>query len=231
MNRVRFIRWIGSVGVLSGLALSACGGESTEKFDDGSSGRGGTGGTGGIDGVCEDITPCGGDPEGSWNVRENCAEVLLDGIVDQPGCEDAVGRGSAAMEGTFTFSNGVATQDTVVTAYVSVVIDDTCAQALVGSDMITAADLCPLLDAQLMANPDTPLRCMPSSAGCECEGEQPPMANTGTDTYEIVGSQLLLGSGDIFDFCQDGDELHLHGTTIDASTGADVGLTLLLDRL
>jgi hypothetical protein len=52
----------------------------------------------------------------------------------------------------------------------------------------------------------------------------------GTDTYLVMGNQLLLG-GDAFDFCQDGDELHLHGTTVDASTGADVALTLLLDRI
>ncbi len=264
MNRVRFLRFLGSVSVLAGLVLSACGGESTQKFDEddgsagdpsgnggssagtsstggrGGSGAGGstatggapTGGTGGmIDGVCEDITPCGGDPEGSWSVRENCAEVLIPGVFDSPGCEDVVGRGSAAMEGTFTLENGVVTQDTTITAFVSVVITDACAQGIVGSDMITAADLCPLLDATLANDPMTPLRCSPTSEGCQCEGEQPPQANAGTDTYTVMGNQLVFGSGQAFDFCVDGDELHLHGTTVEVDTGSDVALTLLLDRI
>jgi hypothetical protein len=230
MNRVRFFRWIGSVGVLGGLALSACGGES-ETNNGGSGGEAGNpGGTGGIDGVCEDITPCGGDPEGTWSVRENCAEVLVPGVFEQPGCEDVVGRGSGEVTGTFTFSNGVVTQDTVITSNVSVVITDACAQGIVGSDMITAADLCPLLDATLMNDPATPLRCSPTTEGCQCEGTQAPMPNMGTDTYTVVGNQLLFG-GETFDFCQEGDELHLHGMTVEPDTGSDVALTLLLDRI
>jgi hypothetical protein len=258
MNRVRFVRWMGSLGMVGALALAACGGESETTGDDGSGGEAGdpsgnggsagtgaqggsggtagapTGGTGGTvippDGMCEDITACGGDPEGSWQVRENCAEVLVPGVVDMPGCEDIVGRGSAEVTGTFTFSSGVVIQNTVITAYVWVVVTDACAQAIVGSDMITAADLCPLLDAQLMMDPATPLNCAVAAEGCLCEGEQPPQTNMGTDTYLVMGNQLLFG-GDAFDFCQDGDELHLHGTTVDAGTGADVALTLLLDRI
>lgn len=263
MNRARYFRWIGSVGVIGGLALSACGGESETNIDDESGGEagepsgnggsgarggsggtpaggtpatggtttGGTGGTGGtIDGVCEDITPCGGDPEGSWQVRENCAEVIVPSPFDQPGCEDAVGRGSATVTGTFTFTNGEVVQNTVITSFVSIVIDDACAQGIVGSDQITAADLCPLLDAMLMSDPDTPLRCSPTAEGCQCEGEQPPQTNMSTDTYMVAGNQLIFG-GQAFDFCQDGDVLHLHGTTVEPDTGADVALTLLLDRI
>ena len=90
----------------------ACGGESDTNGDDGgeagdssggtnstggrggSTSTGGTGGTGGIDGVCEDIMPCGGDPEGTWEVRENCAETLvpISDFAMTPGCEDVVVR-------------------------------------------------------------------------------------------------------------------------------------------
>ena len=245
MNCVQLFRWMGSMSIVGTLALSACGGES-ETNDDGSGGeagdpsgnggsgagtgaQGGTAGTG-IDGVCEDIVPCGGDPEGTWDVRENCAEVLVTGLVDYPGCENVVGRGSAEVTGTFTFASGVVIQDTTVTANVSVIITDVCAQGIVGSDMITAADLCPLLDAQLMMDPMTPLDCAVTTEGCECAGEQPPQINMGTDTYMVVGNQLLIG-GDTFDYCQEGDELHLHGTTVDATSGQTVALTLLLDRI
>jgi hypothetical protein len=246
---------MGSMAIAGALALSACGGDS-ESSDDGSGGEAGdpsgnggsTGGTGarggsggaagtptggtagtGIDGVCEEITPCGGDPEGSWTVTENCAEVLVTGVVEYPGCEDVVGRGSAEVTGTFTFSSGVVIQNIVVTPNVTTVITDVCARGIVGSDMITAAQLCPVLDATLMNDPETPLRCSVTNEGCQCAGEQPPQTNMGTDTYMIVGNQLLIG-GDTFDFCQEGDELHLHGTTVDATSGQSVSLTLLLER-
>ena len=255
MNRIRLVRWMGSVAAVGALALSACGGESESNGDDGSGGedpsgnggstagtttQGGSGGTAGtptggtagtgIDGVCEAITPCGGDPEGSWNVTENCAEVLVTGVVEYPGCENVVGRGSAEVTGTFTFSSGVVIQNIVVTPNVTVVVTDVCAQGIVGSDMVTAAALCPVLDATLMNDPETPLRCSVTSEGCECAGEQPSQTTMGTDTYQIVGNQLMIG-GDTFDFCQEGDELHLHGTTVDATSGQTISLTLLLDRI
>ena len=252
MNRVRFVHWMSSLGVAGAVALSACGGESNTNDEGsggeagdpsgngGSSARGGSGGTAGtptggtggtgIDGVCDEIMPCGGDLEGSWNVSENCAEVVVTDVVDYPGCEDVRGYGSAEVTGTFTFSSGVVIQNIVVTPNVSVVITDVCAQGIVGSDMITAADLCPLLDATLMMDAETPLNCAVSAEGCLCAGEQPPQTNMGTDTYQIVGNQVMIG-GETFDFCQEGDELHLHGTTVDPDTMQAISLTLLLDRI
>jgi hypothetical protein len=193
-----------------------------------------TGGTGGmIDGMCDEIMPCGGDPEGTWNVRENCAEVLvpIEGFAQYPGCENILGMGSGDIEGTFTFAGGVMTQDIVVTTFVTVTIDDACAQGIVGSPDITSADLCPLLDAQFMSSPDTPGSCVPTTAGCQCQATQPPMPSESMGAYTIMGEELVGADGTSFDFCQDGDELHLHGYTADAQTGQVVALTLLLDRI
>jgi hypothetical protein len=254
MNRGRFSHLLAPLGVVVGFSFSACGGESEKKVDDSggeagepsnggsSSGSGGTtstggtstGGTGGmIDGVCEDIMPCGGDPEGTWEVRENCAEVLvpISDFAMTPGCEDVIGRGSGEIEGTFTFADGMMTQDIVVTTTVSVTITDSCAQGLFGSPDITAALLCPVLDSMFMNDMNVMGSCAATNAGCQCDGMQAPMPNMNTGAYTIMGNQLVGANGQIFDFCQDGDELHLHGNTVDDQTGQVVALTLLLDRI
>jgi hypothetical protein len=242
------------VCALGAALVMACSGESTTS-DDGDSG-GGTGGsqggsgakggtssggtsTGGVsgtggtppDGTCDDIVPCGGDPTGSWVVRENCTEVLVDGLFEgTPGCEDVVAAGSGMLEGTFTFENGTATQDTTLTTSVTVTITDACAQGLTELPDVTAAELCPLLDLQLMMDPQTPANCAVANGGCRCDGTQAPTNNVGTDTYEVVGTRLLLGSGESYDFCQEGDALSLSGTSVDPQSGAVADLLVSLDR-
>lgn len=256
MNR-GFSSLLAPLGLLVGLSFAACGGESETHGDDSSAGdagepsggtstggrggttstggstTGGSGGTGGIDGVCDEILPCGGDPEGSWNVRENCAEVLvpIEDFAGVAGCADVLGRGSGEIEGTFTFADGIMTQDIVITSTVTVTITDECAQGLFGSPDITAADLCPLLDSMFMNDMTTMGSCAATSEGCQCDGTQAPMPNTTMAAYTVVGNQLDFGDGEPFDFCQEGDELHLHGVTNDPTTGQSAALTLLLDRI
>jgi len=256
MNRLGFSHLLVPLGLLVLLSFSACGGESETNGDDDSGGeagdssggttstggRGGTtstggsstGGTGGmIDGVCEDIMPCGGEPEGTWEVRENCAEVLvpIEAFAMTPGCEDVLGRGSGEIEGTFTFADGMMTQDIVITSAVTVTVTDSCAQGLFGSPDITAAELCPLLDAMFMNDMTTMGSCAATNEGCQCDGTQEPMPNMNTGAYTIMGNQLVFADGEPFDFCQDGDELHLHGVTSDPTTGQTAALTILLDRI
>ena len=211
MNREHFPRLFAPLSLVVGLSFFACGGESDTNGDDGgeagdssggtnstggrggSTSTGGTGGTGGIDGVCEDIMPCGGDPEGTWEVRENCAETLvpISDFAMTPGCEDVVGRGSGEIEGTITFADGVMTQDITITATVSVVINDSCAQGLLDSPDVTAALLCPLLDSMFMNDPELMGSCAATSEGCQCDGMQMPMQNMTSGAYTIVGNQLV----------------------------------------
>ena len=227
-----------ALGAASVALVMACSGESTSSDDGDSGGSSATGGTssggtgtGGVDGTCDDIVPCGGDPTGTWVVRENCVEVLLDALFEgTQGCEDVVAAGSGMLEGTFTFDNGVAIQDTTLTTSVTVVVNDACAQGLTELPDVTAVDLCPLLDLRLMMDPETPANCAAANGDCRCEGTQAPSVTMGTDTYEVVGTRLILGSGDTFDFCQEGDGLRLSGTTVDAQSGAVADLMLGLDR-
>lgn len=224
-----------STGGRGGTSTGGRGGTSTGgRGGTPSTGGSSTGGTGGIDGMCDEIVPCGGDPEGTWSVRENCLEVLVTDIqefLQYPACRGVVGRASGDVEGTFTFADGIMTQDIVVTAFVTVTINDECAQGIVGSPDITAADLCPLLDAQFMSDPETPGSCAPTSEGCQCDAMQAPMPSTNMGAYTVVGDQLVAEDGTSFDFCQEGDELHLHGYPADAQTGQVAGLTVLLDRI
>jgi hypothetical protein len=257
-------RRVSSLAWVSALFFFACGGNSETSIDDdgaagengtggsngGSSakggtagasptgGKGGTGGTGGTteppDGVCEDITACGGDPLGSWNVRENCTEVILD-LGPELGCESIPAAGSVTVTGTFTFADGLMTQDIVQTADITMTIDDACAQTLVGLPNVTAADVCPLISAQLMTNPDTPGTCAVATDGCRCDMTQAPTANMQADPYEVVGTQIIVtdatdGTMGALDFCQDGDELHLHADGVDLAAAALGSLTILLER-
>jgi len=245
---------------MSGVLL-ACGGESTEfnkhgSDDDsggsgaqgatggaprggatstGGSGPAGTGGAGGSteppDGVCEDITPCGGDPQGSWNVRDSCFELLVPIFPDEPGCEDIIGAATADVSGTFTFDNGALTNTLTTSLRMTFLLHDACAQSLVGSPDVAAADVCPLLDAELSMNPDTPGTCAVATGGCRCDITTAPTTETNTGTYQIVGNQLVDETGSAIDFCQRDDELHLHSEAVDVATSSLGALTLLLDRV
>jgi hypothetical protein len=184
--------------------------------------------------VCEGITPCGGDPLGTWNVSENCTEVLLD-LGPELGCESIPAAGSAVVTGTFTFADGLMTQDIVQTVDVTMTIDDACAEALIGLPGVTAADACPLINAQLMTNPDTPGTCAVAPGGCRCDFAQAPTATMQADPYEVVGNQIIVtdstdGPMGALDFCQEGDELHLHADGVDLATAALGSLTILLAR-
>jgi hypothetical protein len=225
-------------GGTSGSGGAATGG-SAPKGGAGPSGgatTGGSSGTGGSagappDGMCDDITPCGGDPTGTWVIRENCTEVVVPGLLDgYPGCENVVTAGSGTLEGTFTFENGIATQSTQQVVDVTVVIDDACAEAISGLPGVTANDLCPLLDAQLMMDATTPTSCAATPDGCRCDGTQMPEPTTQSDTYQVAGNRLLLGTDEEFDFCQQGDEMSLSGSTVDATSGASVDILVILDR-
>jgi hypothetical protein len=223
----------GSGGTQGGSGGNTSRGGSTSNGGAGPAGGTSSGGTGGEipDGTCDDIEPCGGDPEGTWNVRENCTEVLVPGLFEGvPGCENAVAAGSGVLEGTFTFTDGTATQETVTTVSVTIVVDDACAEAFTEIEGVTAADVCPLLDAQIMMDAQTPATCFVTNEGCRCDVTQEPQVTSGTDTYEVAGNRLVLGSGETYDFCVEGDEMGLSGTTVDPDSGATAELMLLLER-
>ncbi|HEX6274420.1 MAG TPA: hypothetical protein VFZ53_15365 [Polyangiaceae bacterium] len=227
MFGARSCAWLFALGAFVSMA---CGGESSSSDGDDSGGSGGTGGSL-PDGTCDDIVPCGGDPTGTWIIRENCLEAVVPGLFEGvPGCENVHPVGSGTLEGTFTFENGVATQSTAQTVDVTVVIDDACAAALSMLPGVSAAALCPLLDAMLMMDPMTPADCAAVGADCRCDATQITEPTVQTDSYEVTGDQLVLGSGDAFDFCQQGDEMSLSGETVDAMSGATAEILVLLDR-
>jgi hypothetical protein len=186
------------------------------------------------DGICEDIMACGGDPTGVWNVRENCAESLVPIFDNIAGCEQVMAAVSVELDGSFGFADGVATQNVASTIFLTVNIDDPCAEALLelsGFPVpgVTAAEACPLFDAQYSMNPDMPGSCSVAGAHCRCEATQMEPAMAQSDTYEVVDDQIVLeSSGQTFDFCRDGDELHMHGV-IDSEQAEQVAVTLLLD--
>ncbi|HEX6765469.1 MAG TPA: hypothetical protein VF103_08335, partial [Polyangiaceae bacterium] len=89
----------------------------------------------------------------------------------------------------------------------------------------------PLLSAQFEMNPDTPGTCAVATGGCRCDLAAAPTTDSTTGTYQIMGNQLVDETGASLDFCQRGDELHLHSDAIDVTTDSAGAVTLLLDRV
>jgi len=197
----------------------------------GGTGPAGTGGTGTPThlGDCDDFTPCGGDPEGTWRVTDTCMELTFSTL--PAGCENMIDDFSIDVEGTYTIADGTVTSSIAVNSSMTLVIDDTCAQALIGSELITAALACPLIEQQASEDPETAMTCEIEGANCVCVQTQMPAPQETTDTYTISGNQLVDSDGAAIDFCAEGDSLLLQtAPTPDVTAVNEAKLVLELTR-
>lgn len=196
-------------------------------------GRGGTGGTGNVThvGDCEDFTPCGGEPEGTWRVEDTCVEVTLGDL--PAGCENIIQGFDIDMQGTYALSGGTVTTNITTNSELTLSIDDTCARAFAMSELITAELACPLLEAEADDDdPTTTMTCDFNGTVCVCVQTQTPMAQQATDTYTVSGNQLVNSDGEATDFCVEGDTLLLQSGQApgDGTIVGDVRVVLELSR-
>jgi hypothetical protein len=187
----------------------------------GSPGTGGRGGTpAGIS--CDAFDECGGDPTGTWNVRDSCFEFFIEPFAEYPACQGAF-QSKASVTGSYTLVDGTVTWDTVVTVDVAVTISDACASDLAGSP-ITAAELCPSLEESFMEQGTFASADCGGTSTCVCDLAMPPETSSGTDTYVLSGNTLVDSEGDVTGFCVEGDVLSLQTTTDEANA------TMTLER-
>lgn len=224
----------------TGTGGNAGTGATAGKGGTGGTGAGGTGGantsgTGGTGtptqiGDCDEFTPCGGDPEGTWRATETCMEVTFTML--DPECHDMIRDFEVQMVGTTTFANGNVTSDMAMHSQMTLVLNDACAQALLGSPLITAELACPYLEEDASGDPATTTSCDFDGTDCVCVQTQMPAAEPTTSTYTISGNQLIDGDGQVTAFCTEGDSLLLETSSVpdDTSIVTDVRVVIELER-
>ena len=103
----------------SAIGPSGTGGSSSSGTGGGNGGSSSGGGTGGS---CSNVTPCGGNVVGTWNVTSSCVTVSATNLdisaagLDPSSCKNVTMAGSLQVSGTLTAnSNGTYTDGTTTT--------------------------------------------------------------------------------------------------------------------
>lgn len=219
-----------------GTAAAGKGGTGASAGQGGTGGAGtggtntsGTGGTGVPTqiGDCDEFTPCGGDPTGTWRVTETCMEVTF--AMFPAACDDMIQDFEVDMVGTYTFESGVVERDMAMHSRLTLVMDDACAQAYLGSDLVTAEDVCPFLEQGASEDPATTMTCDFDGENCVCLQTQMPAAEKTSEPYQVSGNGLINGQGEPVDFCTEGDSLLLQSSTVPDDTTIVSELKLVLE--
>lgn len=195
-----FRKALGLFGVATGLLVSSCGSDSP-----GDAGR------------CSGFTACGGDlvgPTGSttWTVdpAATCVEGNLTAAVNinpnlPSSCHGAYQTVETTVNGTVTFTAGMATNDTVTTVSYGILVNAACASALGIASLSDAT--CALVGPALAPNLHESATCAMDAANCRCAALDHFRRNE-TLAYAVQGSTLNYTSGDQpMDFCVSGDQL------------------------
>jgi hypothetical protein len=210
----------------------SAGSASAGRGGTGGTGTGGTGGTGGSTqiGDCEEFSPCGGNPEGTWRVQETCMEVTF--AMLPAGCANMIQDFDVDMVGTYTFESGTVVTDMAMHSELTLVINDACARTITLSQMATAESACPLLEQQAAGDPEVTMSCEFDGTNCVCLQTQTPAPERTTSTYQVSGNQLIDDQGQALDFCTEGDSLLLQGSNVpdDVSLVSDMTIVLELQR-
>jgi hypothetical protein len=212
-----------------GSAGSASAGKGGSGGTGGSAGKGGSGGTGGGTqiGDCEEFSPCGGNPEGTWRVQETCMEVTF--AMLPAGCPDMIQDFDVDVVGTYTFESGTVTTEAAMQTELTLVINDSCARTITGSEMVTAELACPILEQQAAGDPETTMSCEFDGTNCVCLQTQTPAPEKTTSTYQVSGNQLINDQGEALDFCSEGDSLLLQTTNVPSDVTAVSRMTVVLE--
>ena len=145
-------------------------------------------------GGCADLTPCGGDPTGTWDYTSVCVEDPFAAVGDA--CGDVTFRDvRGTARGRVVLDGATVTRDATVTIEATAVLGPGCAVA--GCDVVE--------DALAMAVDSA--SCAPGSmGGCDCDVSQTSTIDN-SDTYRVEGNEIVTGDGGRYDFCRTGSTL------------------------
>ena len=201
--------WLLVAGVMA--LVPSCGGSS-----------GSSSSSNGAVGTCNGTyTPCGGDPTGTWNVKNACAQNDVASSMNNylasqsPKCSDAVKSADATMTGTVQFASGTVTYDTKTVINMNATLSASCLSSQ-GVPIANAAT-CNAV-ASGMASQGVTGTCTPSGSTCVCALTST-QTNTSSDTYTVSGSTFTEGSGNSYPFCVKGNSMTVQESTPETGDG------------
>jgi hypothetical protein len=192
-------------GLCLALALCAC------EEDDGDDGVRRAGEN------CEQLTGCGGDVEGTWNVEDICVEnaVALAGMaVDDPACSTLFAGVNVGASGSFMFNAGALTSTFMMTVDIHAVWTPACLMALSGATNLDIAATCASLNNEYGSNGQfSAASCAVVGGNCDCELSSERELFAGNN-YTVQGNKIVYPSEGAIDYCVEGNALTL-GTVMD----------------
>jgi hypothetical protein len=212
----------GGSGGQTGTGGAATGGEGTGGEGTGGEGTGGEGtggqtGTGGGTATCTNVTPCGGDVVGTWNVTSSCLTVT--GEMDVAGfglgaeCDAAV-TGSIEVSGTWTANaDGTYSDNTTTSGNHQIELSAACKEV---SGTTTTCERLGLSAIPSLGYASASCQDAASGGGCTCPATVyqtggigvAPMYPSASGSYTISGNVLTITAGEQeYSYCVSGTTL------------------------
>src|SRR5580692_5632190 len=225
-----------AIGVAAGMISGACTSSAGNSSGTGGSHGSGTGGSssgGAQGGSCANVTACGGNLVGTWNVTSSCLQVTgdLDLTLVGAGCPSAPVSGSLQVTGAWTANpDGTYTDATTTTGTEQLTLAPAC--LVISSTPVTCSGAASIIQSLGYAT----LTCTAAAGGgCTCSGTVQQMgvlglvsvAPTPTGNYTTSGN-LVTVTGDVGDtaysYCVSGNTLTM---TPQSSTPTMTGTIVL----
>jgi hypothetical protein len=233
MNHRRNLVALSLNTLVIGLLLAGCGDYGDDDDDSNTGGStavgGGTGvggdatGAGGSDtgtggggpDLCANVTACGGDVVGTWNVTGSCLTVSGDMDVSSfgLGCPTVTATGTLTVAGTWTANgDGTYSDNTTTTGTETLELPTTCL------DVSGTHTTCSRISAPLSSVGFDSVDCVDNAATagctCTCTIDQAgglgvgPMYPSASGTYTVAGNTLTITAGaQEYSYCVDGTTL------------------------
>jgi hypothetical protein len=206
----------GSGGISSGGAGS--GGITSGGAGSGGISSGGSSGTGGRQATCTDVSACGGELVGTWNVTSSCLDLAgdMDGYLLYLGCEKVPVTGSLEVTGTWTANpDGTYSDETTTKGSMSFPLSSACLT------VSSASVECSKMEGAFTAAGWTAATCETDAGGeCHCSATADHAAGIGLVSplpskggkYTTSGSGLTMEGADEtseYSYCVSGSTLTL----------------------
>jgi len=233
--------------IIAGLISGACSGSSTTSGGtagtpgaggaSGAIGNGGTGGasasSGGMTGaVCSDVTICGGNVVGTWNVTSSCLAVSgnLDLSMIGAGCPSAPVVGSLHVTGTWTGNaDGTYSDNTMTTGSEQFTLAPSC--LVISSTQTTCSGAANIISALGYSS----VNCDPvSGGGCACTATVQQAGGLGmvsnvaspNGNFETPGSVVTIDNQAHYAYCTAGGSMTWTPKTTNPSTSGTITFEL-----
>jgi len=206
------VRRLTALLVVPALACSrASGGDGAgDGGKGGSCGEGSAGASSGPplvpDASCPEFAACGGELEGTWDVREACVtreQAVTAPIVES--CPDSAAANLALeASGSYVFSSGLLEADFTLAGTVTVAFTADCARTLC-TDL---SSLCADYEASQAGDPQyASATCSVVDDECRCTLVGMPSRREVVTSYEVEGFRIVSAGGGETEFCVSGSEL------------------------